>query len=652
MHDIDDFDERNYPRPEANDFSKLLSHALSRRQLLKAPLALGTLPFLLATGCNSTAGKTSEEATYNESAGAITAEPTLNFDEVPSNTADTITLPSGYNWRPLLSWADPINQLGRAFSDVEQFNLADQRLAMGDNNDGMEFFAVDDEHAVLAVNNEYVAAYLFYQNDSQPTAEEVEKTQTGMGVTLLALVKQNDQWQLDKQSALSRKVTAQSTLQLDGPAAAHALLQGVRDPSGTTSLGTWANCGCGRTPWNSYLTCEENFNGYYGTDNSDFSPSAEQNRYGLGATDWGLGWYRHQSRFDINANPIEANHMGWVVEIDPLDADATPVKHTALGRFKHENAEVVIASSGQLVVYMGDDESGEHLYKYVSDGAYNPDDEPSQRQLLQQGTLYAAKFNAANGELRGTGQWLALSVGENGLDASAGFPDQASICVHTRLAASHVGATTMDRPEWVAVNPLKAEAYCSLTNNKYRGVAPNAGGVETPVGGPNPRAANLYGQIVRWQPTNGDHSADTFDWDLFALAGNPVVHSGGLDAGSQNIHAGNMFTSPDGLAFDHRGRLWIQTDGNFKNSGDFAGMGNNQMLVANPDTGEIRRFMVGPLGCEVTGLCWSADNRSLFVGIQHPGDHNTGSHFPHGGNSQPRSTVVVITRDDGAEIAS
>ena len=207
----------------------------------------------------------------------------------------------------------------------------------------------------------------------------------------------------------------------------------------------------------------------------------------------------------------------------------------------------------------------------------------------------------------------------------------------------------MDRPEWVAVNPKKVEAYCALTNNKNRGKEPNAGGVDTPVGGPNPRAGNLYGQIVRWVPADGDHAASDFAWDLYLLAGNPTVHSG-LNAGSGNITADNMFNAPDGLAFDKDGRLWIQTDGDYSNANDYAGMGNNQMLCGNPETGEIRRFMVGPVGCEITGTAWSADGTTMFVGIQHPGERQEPSHFPDGGNSVPRSSVIAITRSDGGVI--
>lgn len=218
------------------------------------------------------------------------------------------------------------------------------------------------------------------------------------------------------------------------------------------------------------------------------------------------------------------------------------------------------------------------------------------------------------------------------------------ILVYSRVAGSKVGATTMDRPEWISVNPVKPEAYCALTNNTRRGVKPNAGGDETPVGGPNPREKNQYGQIVRWYPEGGDHAADAFGWDLYVMAGNPAKHSDSY-AGSRNVTAGNMFNSPDGMAFDSTGILWIQTDGDDSNEGDFEGQGNNQMLAGDPATGEIRRFLTAPKGAEVTGLCWSADLKTMFVGIQHPD-----APFPDGEGILPRSAIIAVKRADDAPV--
>jgi secreted PhoX family phosphatase len=284
---------------------------------------------------------------------------------------------------------------------------------------------------------------------------------------------------------------------------------------------------------------------------------------------------------------------------------------------------------------MGDDERGEFLYRYVSNDIFSVGGSTS--ELLNDGTLYVAKFSDD-----GRGQWAELSPEATGMSAE-------EICIHTRIAGSAVGATTMDRPEWVAAHPTKAEVYVALTNNKNRGIKPNKGGDKTPVGGPNPREGNKYGQIVRWMPDGGDHAASGFDWNIFVLAGNPTVHQDDR-AGSPNVNAGNMFNSPDGISFDDNGILWIQTDGDYKNKKDSAGQGNNQMLAADTETGEIRRFLVGPPACEVTGLSFSPDRSTMFVGLQHPGEKGFKSHWPGGGDSVPRSGVVAITRDDGGTI--
>ena len=413
-----------------------------------------------------------------------------------------------------------------------------------------------------------------------------------------------------------------------------------------TVFGTWSNCGSGRTPWGTYLACEENFNLSFGSADKSYKSTEEQKRYRLRKKSKDTNFYTIDERYDISKQPNEANRFGYVVEIDPSDPLSKPKKRTALGRFMHENAEVVLNHDGRVVVYMGDDARGEYLYKFVSDGVYQPNSWSMNSKLLDEGKLYVAKFGKANKRLAGKGKWIELKYGEHGLMEANGFASQAEICVHTRQAASHVQATSMDRPEWVAAHPHKAEVYCALTNNNKREIN-DLKSIE----GPNPRAKNLYGQIVRWRPKNGDHTSTEFKWDLFVLAGNPVAHKRrSLYAGSRNINRDNMFNSPDGLAFDKNGILWIQTDGKYTNEGDYEGMGNNQMLLGDPGTGEIVRFLVGPVGSEVTGLTWAPDYKTMFVGIQHPGERETPSHFPYGGNSVPRSTVIAIKRNDGAEI--
>jgi secreted PhoX family phosphatase len=362
-----------------------------------------------------------------------------------------------------------------------------------------------------------------------------------------------------------------------------------------------------------------------------------QRRYGLSENGFGYQWWPHERRFNVAAEPNEANRFGWIVEIDPMDPTATPKKRTALGRFKHENAAVTVNRDGHVVVYMGDDERGEFIYKFVSRDRYDADNPSRNANLLENGTLFAARFNE-----NGSGDWLELSFGRNGLTPANGFRDQADVLVHAREAATFVGATTMDRPEWVACHPSSEMVMCALTNNSRRGTSD-----AQPLNGPNPRAENHFGQIVRWVPENRDHRSSRFGWDLYAIAGNPETQTG-LYAGSDNITRDNMFNSPDGLVFDRFGRLWIQTDGNFSNEGIFAGQGNNQMLCGDPVTGHIRRFLVGPRGCEVTGLTFSDDHRMMLVGIQHPteGWPNTAR------DGVPRSAVIAVYREDGGIIGA
>ncbi len=565
---------------------------------------------------------------------AARAASRLGFAAVATKGLDTVTLPEGYSWQSVARWGDPLWSDGAEFDHATRGTGESQERAFGDNTDGMALFTKDGRN-ILAVNCEYTNRSIMYgarASKLPETVDDVRKGKAAHGVSVFEIAREDGRWSIVKDSPFNRKITADSPMEITGPARGHDLLKTAADPSGRKSLGTWNNCGNGRTPWGTYLTCEENFNGYFSSSDENNEPSAELQRYGVGNKDWGYAWAMADERFDISKHPNEPNRAGYVVEIDPFDPASTPKKRTALGRFKHENAELVVAPDGRVVVYLGDDERGEFLYRFVSDGRYTVGGE--NRDLLENGTLFVAKF-----EDDGRGRWIALTP------QSTGMVSQAEISVHTRQAASAVGATTMDRPEWVVSNPRKAEAYCALTNNKNRGRKPNKGGDPTPVGGPNPRKKNLYGQIVRWMPDRGDHAAEGFDWDLFVMCGNPTVHKD-ANAGSKNVTPENMFNSPDGLGFDSTGLLWIQTDGNYSDAEGFAGMGNNQMLVGDPDTGEIKRFLVGPKECEITGITWSVDRRTLFVGIQHPGEKGN-SHFPEGGTATPRSAVIAITRDDG-----
>ncbi|MEZ5848297.1 MAG: PhoX family phosphatase [Geminicoccaceae bacterium] len=621
----DAWDELHSPRPEENDFDRVVERAISRRGFMGGVLAFGSGAAAMSAGL------------LGSSAIASAATSRFPFTPIAAQTDEAIHVPEGYSSSILVRWGDPLFSDADGYDVTEGGPAAGSDRVFGENTDGMETFSFRG-HEILAINHEYAnrETNLPAAREGVPAnADDVLKFQNLQGVAVVEIEETDSGWSVVKDSPFNRRITHNTPMDIVGPAAGHELMKTEADPTGTRSLGTMNNCGSGKTPWGTYLTCEENFNGYFGSTEAiqDQKPNALPrgfDRYGIGAEGWGYDYHKWDERFDISKNPNEPNRVGWVVEIDPTDPDSTPVKHTGLGRFKHENAEVVLAPDGRVVVYMGDDERGEYLYKFVSNGVYVPGG--STEGLLDDGTLFAAKFNDD-----GTGEWLALTPETTGMDL-------AELLIFAREASSKVGATTMDRPEWIATNTHAIEAYCCLTNNKNRGLKPNAGGDETPVNGPNPRETNNYGQIVRWRPHGEDHAGNGFDWDLYVMAGNPEVYNN-VYGGSGNVTPGNMFNSPDGMAFDQNGLVWIQTDGDDSNAGDFAGMGNNQMLVGDPATGEIARFLTGPNGCEVTGLAWSSDRRTMFVGIQHPGGH-----WPDGGDVLPRSSVIAVKRDDNGLI--
>ncbi|MGY4748417.1 PhoX family protein [Pannonibacter sp. Q-1] len=620
----DEWDELQNPPPAVTDFDRVVESALSRRGFLGGVLAFGSAAAAMGTVGNlmsSTAALAQDTSSR------------FQFKPVPIATDHTVHVPEGYAWKPLAKWGEPLFSGVPDLDPEKAVSVEHSDKVFGENTDGMELFVIGG-HQVIAVNHEYVnpEINLPHAPEGVPqSADDVKILQHMQGVTVMEVAEGENGWHIVVDSPFNRRIHHNTPMKLSGPAAGSDLVKTDADPSGTESLGTFNNCGAGKTPWGTYLTCEENFNGYFGSTDAEFKLPDDYKRYGISA-ETRYAYEKFDERFDVSKHPNEPRRAGYVVEIDPSDASSTPVKRTALGRIKHENAACVIARDGRVVVYMGDDERGEFLYKYVSNGIYVPGGDTS--TLLDEGTLFVAKFAED-----GTGEWLALTPETTGMKMD-------EICVFTRQAASKVGATTMDRPEWVATNPVAIEAYCALTNNSRRGevkdgkLRTNAGGDPLEVNAVNPREKNNYGQIVRWFPANEDHADAAFKWDLFCMAGNPAVHKDAY-AGSSNINEGNMFNSPDGMMFDSVGLLWIQTDGEDSNEGDYAGQGNNQMLAGDPVTGRIERFLTAPKGSEVTGMTWSSDKRTHFVGIQHPD-----APFPDGEGKLPRSAIVAIKHED------
>lgn len=574
---------------------------------------------------------------------ATSKQPLIGFKQVGISTQDNVIVPEGYEATKLISWGDPLFSKARPFDEnkiIDKAAIDNASLTFGDNTDGMAWFDLDKDRAILAVNNEYMNPEIMFNHQGKNMSlDDVRYEQNSIGVSIFEISKNKDgYYSVVLDSPYNRRITANTEIKIQGPARAHKLMKTKVDKSGTKVFGTINNCASGKTTWGTYLTCEENFDDFFGSSDKNYKFNLAQKRYGLSIKGENYEW-KLDERFDIAKNENEANRFGWVVEIDPYNPNSTPIKRTALGRFKHENAEIVIAKNGEVVVYMGDDEADEFLYKFVSKAKYNPN-KPN-KDLLNEGTLYVARLKDTK-DFGGVGEWVALEYGKNGLNEQNGFSNQGDVLINARLAASLVGATPMDRPEWVAADPDGKYVYVTLTNNSKR--------VE--VNQSNPRANNIYGHILRWSPKGGDHANNSFKWDIFLLAGNPLKYPNDLRKGTSNINVENMFNSPDGLKFDKFGRLWIQTDGKYSNKGDYEGMGNNQMLCANPITGEVRRFLTGPVACEITGIAFNEDYTTMFVGIQHPGENLANSHYPNGSNSTPRSTIVQICKKDGGIIGS
>jgi len=574
----------------------------------------------------------------------------LGFESVPVSDADEIVVPLGYEAKVLIAWGDPVSD-GPIFNQDASNSAADQALQWGMHNDGLVYFPIRGSvRGLLVQNNEYTDdGLLFPDGVANWTPEKTEKSLNAHGVSIIEITKQGGrgqqrgEWRVVRPSQYARRITGLTPIEIGGPVAGDDRLKTSADPDGTTVLGTLNDCAMGFTPWNTYLACEENFNGFFFKQDLATRTPLEL-RYGISPFASGTRFHTTDDRFNADIEPNEPNRFGWVVEIDPFDPQSTPVKRTALGRLKHEGAWVQEARDGRIVVYMGDDERFEYIYRYVSKLPWRR----ARRQgtsPLDDGTLYAAKFNDD-----GTGEWLPLTP-DNPALAGWSLND---ILINTRGAADAVGATKMDRPEWIDTFPRTLTAIATLTNNSRRGTGTNPG-----IDDANPRANNVYGHIITWR-YDKDWTEPDFEWDIFALCGDPTNPAHGSTIN------GDKFGSPDGIYVAPSGRLWIQTDVSTStvNTGDYLGFGNNQMLCADPSTAEIRRFLTGPKQCEITGVFLTPDERTMFVGIQHPGetpddtpndpaDPKKYSSWPDGpSGGRPRSSCIVITKADGGPVGS
>lgn len=693
-------------------FDSILTARVSRRALLKASLA---------TVAGLYVGSPAE---------AATRPLRLNFKAVAKTRADALTLAAGYSWSMLLGTGDPLAAGIADYANDGSDSAESFKQRAGDHNDGMHFFGLGkngtwdhntSERGLICINHESItAAFLHTHGQSiaegkRTSADEVLKEMLAHGVSVAEVRRVGKRYVLQRDSRWNRRITSFTDMEISGPAARSSQLVTHYSQTGTRTRGTLANCANGHTPWGTYLTCEENWAGFFRRGSADDSKRSARElaafkRYGVSGKGKHL-WASVQpdtadkryGRWNAERNGTSAdgsddyrnvaNTYGWVVEIDPFNPDSTPIKRTALGRFAHEGAWPGPVIPGQpLVWYMGCDSRHEYIYKYVSNAVWDAADArrgtTAGDNYLNDGTLYAARFNAD-----GSGDWLKLQFGENGItreNAAYAFADQADVLIHARLAADAAGATKMDRPEWGAVNPHNGEVYMTLTNNPLRALdkvdAANPRSYNDPREGVTQKG-NANGHIIRWAEQDGKTSATSFKWDVFLFAAR--ASAAGDNVNLSNLTADNDFSSPDGLWFARSGLLWIETDdsaytdvsncmllaalpgrvgdGHSKTIVNTAGdQTSNVITHSGAALGEskLRRFMVGPVDCEITGLTESPDGRALFVNIQHPGEKTKGngfsiddattylSHWPAGGLSRPRSATIVITRDDGGLIGA
>ncbi|GLK75646.1 dTDP-glucose 4,6-dehydratase [Methylopila jiangsuensis] len=634
-------------RPANESFAAVLGRHLHRRAFLAGAAGAAAVPVLL------TAGEVRADAT------AAGSDP-LAFAPIAPSKEDRLITPEGYDHQVLIRWGDPL------FEDAPEFDAGAQtpeaqRRQFGFNNDFVGVFPVEGgPNLLLVANHEYTSGEdMFAPYEPGVNRAQAEIEMAAHGGSVVEIAPGPDGWRVARGSRFNRRIDATTPMAIAGPAAGHRLLRTAADPEGRTVLGMVNNCSGGKTPWGTWLTCEENFNYYFANAEQAQDPDlkAVHARYGVSRKESPARWEAFFDRFDVTKEPHEAFRFGWVVEIDPYDPAFQPVKRTALGRMKHEAATTALAKDGRVAVYTGDDQQFDYVYKFVSSRAFDPADRKAGFGLLDEGTLHVARFHDD-----GTGEWLPLTIDNPALKGR--FADQGEILIKTRLAADAVGATAMDRPEDVQPNPVGGKVYMTMTNNSKRPAPGEPKGADAA----NPRVANLNGHIIELVEDGGDHGATRFRWSVFLLCGDPAVD---LKTKPEEIRAGlptaatfyagyadpstlSKIAYPDNIAFDPHGNLWIATDGQPKTEG--IGAPNDALHAVpteGPHRGHLRQFLSAPSGAEVCGPEFTDDGRTLFCAIQHPGEGglvpNKVSSWPDG-ESLPRPAVVAIRRKDGGLI--
>lgn len=643
-------------------FRDIASATMSRR----AALGFGAAGALAVVfGGNLASAEPAAAGGLSPAAKEGFAKSKLQFTAIPSVDAavDAVTVPDGFTWRPVIRWGDPIFNDAPAF-DLNNQTAAAQEKQFGYNNDYTDILEIPGSkgrRAVLFANHEYTNDAIMFP-PTMPAADvrAVGAAAHGLSVVELERKNKNQPWTYVKGAKLNRRYLNSTVYELTGPAAGSSLTTTVEDPSGRLIKGTLGNCAGGTTPWGTILSGEENFQGYF----VGHGTSAGDKRYGITSNATARQWELDDPRFDTRNRGFEneANRFGWIVEVDPFDPTSTPKKHSMLGRFKHEGANIIIAESGHAVAYSGDDERFDYLYKFVSKDTYREGDRAHNMTLLSAGSLYVAKFTGnspaaeitgtgavpADGSFDGTGEWLPLVV--DGASAVPGMSVE-EVLVYTRLAADKVGPTKMDRCEDVEPNPFSRKVYVACTNNSDRGKAGKEGATEI-----NPRNANRDGHIVEITET-GDQTSTAFTWNLLMVCGDPAQGDVTYFSGFP-VDKVSPISCPDNLAFDSVGNLWISTDGAPSGIGRADGL--FKVTLDGAERGKVEQFLAVPRDAETCGPIIHDAERTVFVSVQHPGEDGTFdaqvSFFPDyvpagttpalGQARAPRPSVVQVFRTD------